>query len=92
MTNFNQFINVHPLFYMFSRWWSGGKCDGFKETSTSSTKELQLDNVAGVFVVVAMAALLALIACLIEYVWLTTKKKKKKVTHLYLLIVPFLFL
>ena len=72
-------MGVCNLYLYAFRWWSGGKCEEFKETSTSGTKELQIDNVAGVFVVVAMGALLGLIACFFECLWIMMRKKRKKV-------------
>ncbi len=53
---------------MFSRWWSGGICDEFKETSTSRSKELDMPNVAGIFLILAGGIVLAILACLIEVI------------------------
>ena len=53
---------------MYYRWWGGGKCEAFKSTSTSHTKELDMSHVLGVFLVLAGGMALAVTACIIEVI------------------------
>ena len=68
-----------------NRWWSASECDAFQDTSTARTKELNFYNVAGVFLVLAVGATLALITSIIEYFVHKARKKAKKV---WLLSLP----
>ena len=64
---------------IYFRWWGGhGKCGAFKDTITN-TKELDLANVAGIFIVLASGVLLACVACVIEIICIRYKKCQKKV-------------
>lgn len=64
-----------------NRWWRTGECPVFTETSTGGNDELNIFNVAGVFLLLAFGAVIALIACLVEYISFkliaTTKFKRK---------------
>ena len=65
----------------YCRWWGGhGRCGAFKDTKTD-TKELDLTNVAGIFIVLACGVLLACIACVVEIICIRYKKCKKKVCN-----------
>ena len=65
----------------YCRCWGGhGKCGAFKDTTTD-TKELDLTNVAGIFIVLACGVLLASIACIVEIICIRYKKCKKKVCN-----------
>ena len=58
------------------RWWESSKCEAFKDTSTT-TKELELRNVAGVFVVLAAGATLAFLIALMEFFYRFSQIKTK---------------
>ncbi len=75
---FKEILKYWYISFVF-RWWSGGKCDAFKETSTSNTKELDMANVAGVFIVLAVGIVLACLACLAEVICIKYRKCKEKV-------------
>ena len=59
------------------RWWKQGKCSEFKDTQTGRTKELDLYNVGGVFIVLAFGVAIAIIICLIELIVHKWKQKCK---------------
>ena len=61
------------------RWWSGGQCEDFKDTKTSGTKELDLQNIGGVFIVLAVGVCIALVVCLLEVLYKKLKRRKNKV-------------
>ena len=61
------------------RWWSGSKCEDFKDTKTSGTKELDLRNIGGVFIVLAVGVVVALVVCVFEVIYKKLRKRKKNV-------------
>ena len=69
---------VPVLVLLKHRWWTQGECDEFKETTTS-TEELDLLNVAGVFLVLVIGVVLAAIVCLIEFLMKMFYHRKKQV-------------
>ena len=68
-----------PVDDVTRRWWSGGQCENFKDTKTSGTKELDLQNIGGVFIVLAVGVGIALVVCLLEVLYKKLKRRKNKV-------------
>ena len=65
--------------FPFSRWWKAGECHTPEESNkfTNDTEELKLENIAGIFIVLAAGLLLGLVACLIDkFTNLLARKKK----------------
>lgn len=73
------FIYIPCLFCDVIRWWSGSKCDDFKDTKTSGTKELDLPNIGGVFIVLAVGVAVAVVVCVLEVIYKKAKKRRSKV-------------
>ena len=61
------------------RWWSGSKCEEFKEMKTSQKEELDLQNIGGVFIVLAFGIGASMIVCFVEVFLKKMRKKKSKV-------------
>jgi len=59
------------------RWWKQGKCEEFKDTQTGRTKELDLNNVGGVFIVLAVGVGVAIVICFIELAVHRCKRRRK---------------
>ena len=69
--------------FIFYRWWKADKCQTHEETThyADDTEELKLENVAGIFFILAAGLILGLIACLIDK-YTSLFKGKKKVSDL----------
>ena len=64
------------LFILCFRWWGKSDCPDLTKPSADETAELQIDNVAGIFIVLIGGSILAAITCLIER--LVTGKERTK--------------
>jgi hypothetical protein len=63
----------------FCRWWSNGECEEFEDTRTE-TKELDILNVAGVFLVLLIGILLSAVAGFIEFLTRLFVRRRKEVS------------
>lgn len=61
-------------------------CGEFRDTSTSGTKELDIDNVAGIFFVLAGGSAFAMLVCLAEVIAIKFRNSRNKVRTKQLLI------
>lgn len=63
----------------FCRWWSNGECEEFEDTRTE-TKELDILNVAGVFLVLLIGMMLSAVVGFIEFLTRLFVRRRKEVS------------
>ncbi|XP_066147480.1 glutamate receptor ionotropic, kainate 2-like [Euwallacea fornicatus] len=65
-----------------NKWWTemngGGQCTTEHSSSDETADELDLDNVGGVFVVLAVGVVIALISSICEFLWMVKKLAVKE--------------
>ena len=74
----------------YQHWWKkmdgGGQC---KEEKVEQTSDLKFENVAGVFVVLALGSALALLFACCEFLWMAKKNAKEdRVRNLQIIVNP----